>query len=96
VPLPFRYHMKVHIHIQCFVKKADFLPAEFVEDFDEHLSELARSRDDGRGNVVDLKELSDLISSLIEEKADRRYIDALRELLGVCRDNSVNEVIIDE
>lgn len=87
--------MKVRIHTQCYVRKADFLPAEFIEDFDECLSELARSHD-GCGNTMQTKELQGLIDDLIRTKEDRRYIDALRELLGVCRDNSVNELIFDD
>lgn len=86
--------MKIRIHTQGFVKKTDCLPAEFIEYFEEHLHELART--EGCGNVMQVTELSDLVRCLIEEKEDHRYVDALRNLLGVCRDNSVNELIFDD
>ena len=41
------------------------------------------------------KELADLIDNLIEIKEDKAFVDALRKILGVCRDNSVNELIFE-
>jgi len=86
--------MKIRLIIVAYLRLKDVIPKKHREDFHEHLCELARVNEVSYG-VMSPKELADFISSLIEDKADKAYIEAMREIFRVVKTKQINELIFE-
>ena len=86
--------MKMKLVIVAYLSLKDVIPKKHREDFHEHLCELARVNEVSYG-VMSPKELADLISRLIEDKADKAYIEAMREIFRVVKTKQINELIFE-
>lgn len=86
--------MKIRLIIVAYLTLKDVIPKKHLTDFHEHLCELARVNEISYG-VMSPKELADLISSLIEDKADKAYVEALREIFRIVKSKQINELIFE-
>lgn len=86
--------MKIRLIVVAYLKLKDAIPKKYREDFHEHLCELARVNEISYG-VMSPKELADFISSLIEDKADKAYVEALREIFRIVKSKQINELIFE-
>ena len=86
--------MKIRLIVVAYLKLKDAIPKKYRDDFHEHLCELARVNEISFG-LMSPKELADLLSSLIEDKAPDAYVQALRAIFRVVNEKQVGELIFE-